>query len=632
MLIELAHYTVLFALTLVGFQTLLLCPTLWAGGSAVPIKTGFRGTCFATALLLSAFAVLLFSFAVHDFSLAVVFENFDSRSGPLYVLQAFCSSREGLFFLFIIVFSFFFLTGFSKRDLATYQERGRYLFSGGCLIFALSVLMLTTADPFVRIKEPPFEGLGFNPEWRPPYRVLFVLLSFSACADITFTFIKAVCMYSKGRRFVLPALRGSLSALIFLLCALNITLMTGFATSNNGAVWQWTPEQSLQISVLLLVSGQTILLFFCLRSNIFTNWILVFSFLSTALSNAGFLASEYRLFILAPSEVYFPNPVTALCAFIGLSCFLLFVCSVMLKKTFQEPAFSFLSRECFIGLATATLLAAGVSIGFLSLLPSLFMFLPDLPLRLLPALLTSTLLRTSLIFAVFLFIAFGRTSVAGGRVPSDKKSIVAFLSVCLVVICIYLYGVRNGRQIVFYSFPALLIFFSVIGKEPFRMPASITDCLRSLKSLTPFRYGIYFCAFGFLLFSAALSDAVLNRTETESTLFLKEASEIVLPCRIEQLSAKTETSFARYRLLCPDSLLRLKGEPVFQWQDKGLNAKFLQTYRFSTRLYQMEQIREDVLNLRQTDYPALPLAGAGLFFICLGTAFFFVFVKKGASA
>ena len=235
MLIELAHYTALFALTVIGLQTFLLCPTLWSGGSAVAIKSGFRGACFSVALLTCVFMILLSGFCAHDFSLAVVFENFDSRHGAFYALQAFCSSREGFFFTFIVVASIAFLTMFSNKDLATYQERGRYLFSGGFLIFALLVLMLTTANPFVRIEEPPFEGTGLLAEWKPPYRILGVLLSFSACACLTFSFIKTVCMYSKGRQFVLPALKSGLIALILLVCRVALELSTGFTTANDGA-------------------------------------------------------------------------------------------------------------------------------------------------------------------------------------------------------------------------------------------------------------------------------------------------------------------------------------------------------------------------------------------------------------
>ena len=279
MLIELAHYTLLFALTVVGLQTFLLSPTLWSGGSAIAIKLGFRGICFTTGLLLFSFSVLLVAFAFHDFSLAVVFETFDSQSSPFYALQAFCSSREGFFFTFIILLTGVFLIEFSKKDLATYQERGRYLFAGGGLIFSLLILMLASANPFIRIENPPFEGIGFNPLWQPPYRILFVLFSFLSCAVLTISFIKTICMYSKGRHFVVSALRNSLISLILMFCALGIELITGFTTADNGTLWQWTPGNCLLLSVLLLTAGQIILCFFCLSSRVFTNWIIFFSIL-----------------------------------------------------------------------------------------------------------------------------------------------------------------------------------------------------------------------------------------------------------------------------------------------------------------------------------------------------------------
>ncbi|MBR1777716.1 MAG: hypothetical protein IJ752_03920 [Alphaproteobacteria bacterium] len=632
MLIELAHYTVLFALTVVGLQTFLLCPTLWSGGSAVAIKMAFRGACFTTGLLFLAFSILLFSFAVHDFSLAVVFEKFDSQSEPFYILQAFCSSREGFFFTFIVTVSFFFLAGFSKKELATYQERGRYLFSGGGLIFALLILMLSTADPFIRIAEPPFEGLGFSPEWRPPYRIIFVLLSFGACANLTVSFIKTLCIYSKGRQFVVPTLRDTLLSLILQLCALGIELMTGFTTSDNAALWQWTPGHSLLLSVILLMCGQILLLFFCLKSTIFVNWTVFLSFLGTLFSNANFLAAEYRLFSLAPSEVYFPNPITALCAFAGFVCFLLFLCSVTLKKTFKESSFSFLSRESFVGLAAVALLAAGFSIGSLSLLPAFFMFLPDLPLRLLPALFKTTLFWTTMITAVFLFIAFKRQSVAKGWARINKKNTLIFWSSCAAVVCFGLYHLSNGRQIALYSLPAILILGSMVSPAPIKIPTSVSGCLRLLKSFPSFKYGTFFCAVGFLLFSTSLSCAIFNQTETTAMIRLQETAETAFPCSAEQLSAKTDTSSARYRLLCPAPIQQLSGETVFQWREKELKAKFLQTNRFSTRLFQIDQIQEDVLNLHLNDYPALQLAGSGMSLICLGLVFLMLSVKKGNCA
>lgn len=628
MLIELAHYTLLFALTVVGFQTFLLTPTLWSGGSAVTIKLGFRGACFTITLLLFTFLILLRSFVVHDFSLAIVFENFDSQSSLFYVFQAFCASREGFFFSFIVILSITFLIGFSKSDLATYQERGRYLFSGGCLIFSLLCLMLTTADPFVRIENPPFEGIGFNPLWRSPYRILFVFFSFAACATLTVSFIKTICMCSKGRQFVFPTLKNSLWAMLFLLGAFGIKIITDFTTAENNTLWQWSSENALLVSVLLLVAGQILLLFFYWAFRIFTNWIVFFSLLSTVFTTALFLMREYRLITLSSTEIYFPNPLIALYAFAGLFCFLLFLCSVTLKTPFKENSFPLFSRESFIGLTAAALLSAGISIGLLSLLPSLLIFLPDLPLRLLPALFKTILFWSGLTSAVCFFVAFKRKSTSNEWIQMNKKNLITFWTVLFIILIVCCYTVPNGYKVVFHSVPGILIFASLFDIKTVKIPASFQECLKQLKKIPKFKYGVIFSAVGFLIFSVTLSYASFNHTEIKTDVKIEDGKKIPALCSVQQLSEKNDAYFAKHRLICPSSLQLLSGSVNFQWQEAPMKAKFLQTTCFSTRLIQIDQNQEDILTIRSIDYPLLQSVGSGLFLMCLGVFFMLLSVKK----
>ena len=623
MLIELAHYTVLFALTVVGLQTFLLCPTLWSGGSAVAIRLGFRGLCFTTGLLAFSFVTLLSAFVFRDFSLAVVFETFDSQTSPFYALQAFCSGREGFFFTFVVLFSAVFLGVFSKKDLATYQERGRYLFAGGFLIFFLLTLMLATADPFVRIKEPPFEGVGFNPEWRPPYKILFTLFSFGATACLTVSFIKAVCMYSKGRQFVRSLLRADLLALFFLSCALGEELMTAFAKTDDGALWLWTPADSLLLALVLLSAGQAILMFFRLSAAVFTNWILCSSFLAACLSNAGFLATEYRLFAQSDAETYFPNPVVALSALAGMSCFLLFLNSVTFKTKTREDGFSLFSAESFAGLSFAALMGAAISVGTLSLLPTLFMFLPDLPLRLLPALIRMTVTGAVAAASVLLFIAFKRKSV-----NVERKSAAVFLTVVLISAALCVFGFKNGGQIVLYTLPSVFILGSVVRNLPFNIPQTPKEALRLLKATPAFRYGVLFCAAGFFVFSAALSFALFNQTRTETILKLSEKTKADVPCAAERLSEKSAASAAKYRVMCDAPFRLIDGDTVFQWGERESRARFLKTEYFSTRLLRIDQTGENDLSVRAFFYPALQLTGAGILLICSGIVFLLFSLRK----
>ena len=635
MLIELAHYTIIFALTAVGLQTFLLTPTLWSSGSAVAIKLGFRGACFTSALLLFAFFVLLYSFAVHDFSLVVIFETFDSQSSVFYALQAFCSSREGFFFTFIIMLSFFFLFSFSAKDLPTYQERGRYLFAAGFLIFSLLALALITADPFIRIDDPPFEGVGFNPEWRPPHKTLELLFIFAAYATLIVSFVKMICMYSKERPFVIPTLQSCLISFICLICALGSKLMTGFTTSENGSLWLWTPDHSLLLSVLILTFGQIILLFFCRYSHVFTNWIVVFYIAGLTFFSAEFFAAEYRLFSLTSDEVYFPNPVTALCAVAGISCFLLFLSSIMIKHSLPENCFPLFARESLIGLACAALLSAGISIGALSLLPTLFMFLPDLPLRLLPALFKNILIVNGICFTCFFFLAFKKASLKKGWVKTDWKTDLGFWGLALLLICLCLLNMNNGLKIVLGFLPAVLIFNTFWATKNIQIPSSFSKLKELILKIRSQTYGLFFSAFGFLIFSAALTYCLFNSSETSTTLNIQEISESsVLPCNIESLSGKTPAgSMPLYRLVCTqktgnDHIGLLKGHSVFQWQEKKLNVRLLQTHQFEILLIEAEQVQHDQITVRTKTYPFLPLVGTGLFLICVGIFFLLFSTRK----
>ena len=371
------------------------------------------------------------------------------------------------------------------------------------------------------------------------------------------------------------------------------------------------------------------MLFFRLTERVFTNWILCSSFLATSFSNAIFLADEYRLFARSDEDAYFPNPVAALSALAGIVCFFLFLNSVVPGKRNEETVFSLFSRESFAGLFFAAFIAAAISIGTLSLLPALFMFLPDLPLRLLPALIKQTFVAAVGTASVFLFIAFMRNSVVSGWSAIKPKSASVFWGSVVFLICLSLMLFPDTGKTVLYSLPAVLVFGIVAGNLPFKIPASLKESVSLLKSVSSFRYGVFFCAAGFLVFSVSFSCASFNRNETAATIDLSDSKKGDFPCNIERLSEKAGTSAATYRLMCPPSVRPLSGSTEFQWREKELKARFLQTEHFSARLIRAEQIRENTVKLSVLRYPGLQLAGTGLFLICSGLIFLLHSLRKG---
>ncbi len=547
MLIELAHYTLLFATAVLGLQTALLMPTLWSKGAAVAIKLGFRGLVFGVCLLLASLAVLAAGYVMRDFSIAVVFENFSSRTPAAQLLPAVLASREGYFFIFLAVLGICALLNFSKTDLPTYQERGRYLFACGGILFLMTVLMITTANPFIRIENPPLEGLGLNADAQSVPYALKRLFLFFAFGVSTAGWVKSVCMASKARPFVAPQIRTTQTVLMLMLAAGGLELANRLVSADKAGFFGWQPAVSLETAAAVLAAGQLLMLYFVKLSAVFTRWVIAFGVAVAGFLAADFFAAEYRLFAMNGTDVYFPNPVTAACALFGFISLLLFFSASLSGKAEKDAGFSLFSRESFVGLAAAACLSAGLSIGLIALLPALFMFVPDLPLRLLPDLLRRIFTVHLLLFSVFVGIAFLRKSVQKGWTLPSRAGFLTFWGIVGIVA---LSLPPEKRVIAACCMPALILLRTALKTFRFHKMSSFAEAWTAVKKTPLFYCGLTVCAVGFLVLSAAFSASVLFARETENTVALQ--SEIRLEhivLHVEKLAEKTQDAPADYRIL-----------------------------------------------------------------------------------
>ncbi|MGN0905434.1 MAG: hypothetical protein ACI4PW_09800 [Alphaproteobacteria bacterium] len=627
MWIESAHYILLFAMAVTGLEALILSPTLWSQGSAVAIRLGFRGAAFSFALIAAAFILLMYAYVSRDFSLAVVFETFDGRTSPLYAFSAFCSEREGLFFVLVMLLSAFSLAGYSRRDLHTYQERGRYLFGTSAVLFFLLLLMVTTANPFVRISEPALDGLGLDGEWERPYKTLKILCSLTAYALLTTTFIKAVSMYSKGWHFAYPALLSTLLAVVLLVFSLGLELSTRFMIEENRELWLWTPPTALRLSILCLTLGQLLLLYLCQTGRVFSQWALFFALCLLTLFSAEFFAAEYSLFALNPKAAYFPNPIIAFCATLGMLSFFLFFASSLSDKILPENGFAFFSRESFVALAATACLTFGLCTGLLSFTPSLFLFEPDLPFRLPPDLLKNMMLAHFIAFAVFLTLAFRRKPLSGGWAPPNARLAFWFWGISAVAAAVFLWdGAPESRQVFFWSLPALFLFWSILDALPFSFrpfPRSPAALFQRLESISAASYGFFCFGAGILVLSVSLSTAVVYGNESTQVKVIDDT--VALPTftmHMETLSPKTEGTAAR-RMLRPEAPEKrppslIGGDTVFQWPDKKLAVKIVHLDGLTVSTVEADQISESEIRAEIRRYPALRLVWNSLFFIVAG--------------
>lgn len=627
MWIELAHYILLFAMTAVGLQALILSPTLWSKGSALAIKLGFRAAAFSTTLLSTSFLIFLYCYYAKDFSLAVVFETFDSKTSAVYAFSAFCSSREGVFFLLIMLLSFFSLYGFKTHDLLTYQERGRYLFGTSAVIFFMLLLMVVTANPFVRINSPTLEGLGLAPSWNKPYKTVRVLCAFSAYAVLTTTYIKMISMSSKGWHFAYPAFINSIFALMLLLLSVSLEVSTRFIIAENSEIWLWTPTTVLQLSVLCITVGQILILYLCQTTRSFGNWAIFFSLCGLTLLSADFFAAEYGLFVLKPNEAYFPNPVIALCGTLGLLSFFLFFYSSV-AGSLSENGFSFFSRESFVSLAATACLTFALCSGVLAFAPTLFLFQPDLPFRMLPNLIKSMMFWHFIAFSILLSLAFRRLPVIKGWVKPQKKLALWFWCLCIVLVIPYVIQHPSEKHIFYWSFPALFLFWSVLDALNFSFkpfPTTPQELWKRLRNIRMQSYGFFLCSAGILSLSIALSAAVIN--SSEATMEAPLTQQIALKkfnLGIETLSPKSQTKSAKHIIRIDPTeekqadVFLVTGETIFQWPEEKLDIKTIHIEKATVHVTSIEQISEEKMKITSHIFPLLRIVWNSLFFIELG--------------
>lgn len=611
MFIELAHYTLLFATAVLGLQTALLMPTLWSKGAAVAIKLGFRGLVFGVCLLTASFAVLAAGYAARDFSVAIVFENFSSQTPLTLLLPAVLAAREGYFFAFLAVLGICALLNFSKTDLPTYQERGRYLFACGGLLFLLTTLMIMTANPFVRIENPPLEGLGPQAGMSGLPLTLKRAALFFAFGLLTTGWIKAVCMASKARPFVAPLVRTTQSALILILAAAGLEFANRLISTDKAGFFGWLPAASLETAVAVLAVGQLLMLYFAKLSAVFTRWIIAFGVALTGFLAADFFAVEYRLFALNTSEVYFPNPVTAACGLFGMLSFLLFFMAALAGKAEKDAPVSLFSRESFIGLAAASCLSAGLSIGLIALLPALFMFVPDLPLRLLPDLLRRVFVIHLFLFAIFIGLAFLRKSVRRGWALPSAKGVASFWGAVGLVTLIL---PAEKRVAVLYCLPALILLRTVLKQFRFHTIGSFAEMKAALSKTPLFYGGLMLCAVGFLTSSAAFSTAFLFARESDLSAPAQNKIELEhLVLHIEKLAEKTDGIPADYRV----SAIPKTG--FSHIADNAVNPPMTVLHSdFPTISLIKINVADETFNIKTMTYPGIRLAWNGVLIMMLG--------------
>lgn len=636
MLTELAYYFFIFAIAVFGLVSLILAPSLWGKTSAVAVRLGVRGLYLGSALLTGAFCLILYAFYVKDFSLAVVFETSSENMRAFFIPAALLSSREGLFYVFILILCGTFILAYRQKPHA-YAERGKFLFSFAAILFLLLLLNAFTASLFVRIVDPPLEGVSLSPMWTVPYLSLKTLLSLIAFAVLIVSFVKGVCLYAKDFGFASETFSGVVFAAGLMLFSLFMGTGVGFLELDLPSVVSWEASETLLAGAFLLTLAYALCLYASIQTRTFSLWALFFGAVACLVAFGVFFAREYGLFSLKLNKAYFPNPVTAICAVLTAGSLLMFLICSFCKKKLKENAFNVLSKETFLGFAAISCAILGTELALFSFFPVLMLFRSDILWSKFPVYFKTHTLVFSYLFAVFMAAAFS-FSFTHGKIKKIRKKLIAVWAVVLTIVyavCFFVFGAKAGF-VVLYSFPAALILLAFLNALNFKIapvPQSFEQMYDRLKKIRIRSYGMFLSLFGFFLFSFSFSVAQIGKTQ--QVLTLTQKAPVLIENTSFVLEENEKSPRLTVRILDAESQkprkMRIFGEALGDKDDRLVLHGFFNDFH-NIVLIKIRQADDGEQTCFYTAYPFLKGAGTGFLLMFGGVVLLYAHIKRKTSS
>ena len=211
------------------------------------VASAKRGVLVVAFFMLLASVALVTSFLIHDFGVVYVASQ-SSRSMPWYfVTAAVYSGQEGSLLywaMMLAVFSAIFVFT-SRRAPAALVP---YVLATLMGIEIFFVLMLTTvSSPFVRIPNPPADGIGLNPLLRDPGMLIHpptLLMGFMSFS-LPFAFAVAALVTGKlDSEWLRSIRRWSLAAWSIQTAGLLLGAWWSYHVLGWGGYWAWDPVEN----------------------------------------------------------------------------------------------------------------------------------------------------------------------------------------------------------------------------------------------------------------------------------------------------------------------------------------------------------------------------------------------------
>jgi cytochrome c-type biogenesis protein CcmF len=258
-IIETGHFALILALVVAVFQTIAPAWGAYKRDEAL-MKSGDSASYMQLLLITVAFLALVWVHVTSDFTVENVVRNSHSTKPMLYKISGVWANHEGSMVLWVLILSVFgAAVALVGRNLPL-ELKANVLAVQASISTAFLIFIIATSNPFLRLEQPPMDGMGLNPILQDPALAFHPPFLYGGYVGFSMAFSFAIAALLSGHidaawaRWVRP---WTLAAWMMLTMGIAMGSWWAYYELGWGGFWFWDPVENA--SLMPWLSGTALL-------------------------------------------------------------------------------------------------------------------------------------------------------------------------------------------------------------------------------------------------------------------------------------------------------------------------------------------------------------------------------------
>ena len=289
MIVELGHFALVLALVAAVLQSII---PVWGVSRNRPAAMRFADNAAQVQFLgiAFAFAALTYAYVISDFSVLNVAQNSHSGKPMLYKVTGVWANHEGSMLLWVLMLALFGVLVSLFGGAVPVPMRATVLAVQAMIGVAFLAFILFTSNPFIRLANPPLDGMGMNPLLQDPGVAFHPPLLYLGYVGFSTAFSFAVAGLVRGsvdpswarwmRPWVLLAWAG-------LTAGIALGSWWAYYELGWGGFWFWDPVENASFMPWLLGTALMHSAIVVEKRSALLAWTILLAILTFALSLIG---------------------------------------------------------------------------------------------------------------------------------------------------------------------------------------------------------------------------------------------------------------------------------------------------------------------------------------------------------